>query len=77
MSASYVEHRPHASSEHVPTSHYVVIVDGKEVGGSFSTQAKAKDYACDANHHPVHVARQRHLQDRSQPAHWKVDQCKK
>ena len=75
MSASYVEHRPHATSEYAATSHYVVIVDGNEVGGNFSTQDSAKNYACNAGYHPVHVARQRHLHDRAQPAHWRVDPC--
>lgn len=64
MAAAYVEHRPHASSEHVPTSHYVVIVNGSQVGGNFSTQSEAKNYACKEGYRPVHVARQRHLQDR-------------
>ena len=75
MAASYVEHRPHASSEHTPTSHYVVIVNEKEVGGNFATQSQAKNYACKNEHRPVHVARQRHLQDRRQPAHWRIDPC--
>ncbi|MCR8560406.1 hypothetical protein KXD93_22320 [Mucilaginibacter sp. BJC16-A38] len=75
MAASYVEHRPHASSEHAATSHYVVIVNEKETGGEFSTQEKAKTYACDNGHKPVHVARQRHLQNRKEPAHWRVDPC--
>ncbi len=75
MAASYVEHRPHATSEHAHTSHYVVIVNGNQVGGNFSTQLSAKNYACTNGYHPVHVARQRHLQDRAQPAHWRVDPC--
>lgn len=75
MAAAFVEHRPHASSEHAPTSHYVVIVNNAQVGGNFSTQAAAKYYACRQGYRPVHVARQRHLQDRSQPAHWRVDPC--
>jgi len=75
MAAAFVEHRPHASSEHAPTTHYVVIVNGSSVGGEFSTQRAAKDYACNNGYRPVHVARQRHLQDRSQPAHWRVDPC--
>ncbi len=74
MSASFVEHRPHATSEHVPTSHYVVIVDEKEYG-PYSTQLEAKTAACNSGNHPVHVARQRHLQDKAQPAHWRVDPC--
>lgn len=75
MAAAFIEHRPHASSEHVPTSHYVIVVEGKEVHGSFSTQIEAKNTACSKGYRPVHVARQRHLQDRSQPAHWRVDPC--
>ncbi len=75
MSAAFIEHRPHATSEHTPTSHYVIVVDGKETGESFTTQSAAKDAACKRGYRPVHVARQRHLQDRSQPAHWRVDPC--
>ena len=75
MPASFVEHRPHASSEYVPTSHYVVIVNEREVGGNFATQVAAKNFACNNGYHPVHVARQRHLQNRAQPAHWRVDPC--
>jgi hypothetical protein len=75
MAASFIEHRPHASSEHVPTSHFVIVVDGREIGGNFSTQSAAKNYACQNNYRPVHVARVRHLQDRAQPAHWRVDPC--
>jgi hypothetical protein len=75
MAAAFVEHRPHSSSEHTPTSHYVVIVNEREVGGNFSTQIAAKNYACNEGYRPVHVARQRHLQDRAQPAHWRSDPC--
>jgi len=73
--AAFIEHRPHASSEHVPTSHYVVVVNGSETGTKYQTQADAKNAACTAGYRPVHVARQRHLQDRAQPAHWRVDPC--
>lgn len=74
MSAAYIEHRPHASSEHVSTSHYVIVVDGNE-SGNYSTQEAAKNAACAKGYRPVHVARQRHLQDRKNPAHWRVDPC--
>jgi len=74
MPAAFIEHRPHASSEHVSTSHYVIVVNGVE-NGSYSTQSAAKDAACRSGYSPVHVARQRHLQDRSQPAHWRKDPC--
>jgi hypothetical protein len=75
MAAAYIEHRPHASSEYAPTSHFVIIVDGRQVGRDFSTQEAAKDEACRGGYRPVHVARVRHLQDRAQPAHWRVDRC--
>ena len=74
MPAAYIEHRPHASSEHVPTSHYVIVVNDQEIG-HFTTQSAAKKAACDAKFHPVHVARQRHLQDRKNPAHFREDRC--
>lgn len=74
MPAAYIEHRPHASSEYAPTSHYVIIVDGREIG-PYGTQEAAKRAACNAKYHPIHVARQRHLQNRSQPAHWREDRC--
>lgn len=71
---AFIEHRPHATSEHVPTSHYTIVVNGKD-NGTYSTQQAAKKAACDAGYSPVHVARQRHLQDRAQPAHWRSDPC--
>lgn len=74
MPASYIEHRPHASSEHVPTSHFVIVVNGQETG-HFSSQREAKEAACSRGYRPVHVARVRHLQDKAQPAHWRVDPC--
>lgn len=74
MSAAFIEHRPHASSEHTPTSHYVIVVEGKEIG-VYATQNDAKDAACARGYRPVHVARVRHLQDKDQPAHWRVDPC--
>jgi hypothetical protein len=74
MPAAYIEHRPHASSEHVSTSHYVIVANGQEYG-PFTTQSAAKKAACDAGYHPIHVARQRHLQDRKNPAHFREDRC--
>jgi hypothetical protein len=75
MPAAFIEHRPHASSEHVPTSHFVIVVDGRETGDNYSTQEAAKNAACQKGYRPVHVARVRHLQDRAQPAHWRADPC--
>ncbi|HEY4063635.1 MAG TPA: hypothetical protein VGM30_17125 [Puia sp.] len=74
MAAAFIEHRPHASSEHVATSHFVIIANGEEIG-SFPTQSAAKDAACKKGYDPIHVARVRHLQDRKNPAHWRVDRC--
>ena len=74
MPAAYIEHRPYASSEYEPTSHFVIIVNGKEMG-KYSTQIAAKNAACANGYSPVHVARVRHLQDRAQPAHWRKDPC--
>lgn len=74
MPAAFIEHRPHATSEHEPTSHYVIVANGSE-SGRYSTQNEAKIAACKMGYSPVHVARQRHLQDRAQPAHWRVDPC--
>lgn len=75
IGTAFIEHRPHASSEHASTSHYVIIVNGREVEGTFAAQNAAKNKACERGYRPVHVARTRHLQDRSQPAHWRVDPC--
>ncbi len=74
MPAAFIEHRPHASSEYAPTTHFVIIVNEKEVG-LYTTQNAAKNAACEMGYHPVHVARVRHLQDRAQPAHWRKDPC--
>jgi hypothetical protein len=75
MSAAYVEHRPISSDKNAATDHHVVIVNGVSVGGKFDTQREAKDYACKEGYHPVHVARERHLQDRDSPDHWRKDPC--
>ena len=75
MAAAYVEHRPRSTDPDATVKHYVVIVNGKEEGGEFSTQKAAKEYACKNGYDPVHVARVRHLQDRDQPAHWRKDPC--
>jgi hypothetical protein len=75
MPAAFIEHRPYSTSEYAATSHYVIVVNGQEVGGSFTTQVAAKNSACAKGYRPVHVARVRHLQDRAQPAHWRVDPC--
>ena len=74
MSAAFIEHRPHATSEHVRTSHYVIVVDGTD-HGHYSTQKEAKEAACAKGYRPVHVARVRHLPDKRNPAHWEKYHC--
>jgi hypothetical protein len=66
---AYVEHRPLSSNKGAETTRHVVIVDGKEVKTT-NTQKEAADWAFSMNF-AVHVARERHLQDRDQPAHWR------
>lgn len=73
MAAAYIEHRPKSSDPKTTTSHYVIVIDGKE-HGPYSTQQAAKEAACKSGY-TVHVARVRHLQDRDQPAHWRHDPC--
>ncbi len=74
MAAAFIEHRPKSNDPNTATSHYVIVTGGKEQG-NYKTQKEAKDAACNAGYRPVHVARVRHLQDRDQPAHWRVDPC--
>jgi hypothetical protein len=74
MTAAFIEHRPKSPDPQTATSHFVIVVSGKEVG-SYRTQKDAKDKACSDGYRPVHVARVRHLQDRDQPDHWRVDPC--
>ncbi|KAB8309982.1 hypothetical protein EH228_11765 [Erwinia endophytica] len=66
---AYVEHRPTSTNKHATTEHHVVIVDGKEVKKT-NTQKDAADWAISMDF-VVHVARERHLQDRDTPAHWR------
>ncbi|WP_437891871.1 hypothetical protein [Phytobacter sp. V91] len=67
---AYVEHRPKASDKTAATTHHVVIVNGSEKHKT-DTQKEAAEWA-KAEGYAVHVARERHLQDRDQPAHWRV-----
>lgn len=74
MPAAYIEHRPKSTDKNSATTHHVVVVDGKEVS-EHKTQKEAKDSACRAGYRPVHVARERHLQNRDIPDHFRVDPC--
>lgn len=66
---AYVEHRPLSTNANDKTTHHVVIVDGKEVHKT-DTQLEAEQWAKDRDY-AVHVARERHLQNRDTPAHWR------
>lgn len=74
MPAAYIEHRPKSTDKTATTTHHVVVVNGSEVS-THTTQKEAKDSACRAGYRPVHVARERHLQDRDTPDHFRVDPC--
>lgn len=74
MTAAYIEHRPKSSDKNASTTHHAIVVDGKDIQ-SFKTQKEAKEAACKAGYRPVHVARERHLQDRDTPAHFRADPC--
>jgi hypothetical protein len=75
MSAAFIEHRPKSSELDAETSHFVIVLArGLEIG-SFKTQERAKNRAYAEGFRPVHVPRARHLQDREQPAHWRVEFC--
>lgn len=66
---AYVEHRPKSTNKDATTEHHVVIVDGKVVNKT-NTQKEAAEWANNEGY-AVHVARERHLQDRDTPAHWR------
>ena len=74
MTNAYVEYRPKSSDQTQGVTHHVVIVNEKEVKTS-TTQLEAEKWAC-AQGYTVHVARERHRQDRPTPAHWRKSDCK-
>lgn len=73
MANAYVEHRPRSDDQTHGITHHVVIVDGKEVN-IFDTQLEAEKWACEEGY-TVHVARERHRQDKPNPAHWREADC--
>ncbi len=66
---AYIEHRPLSTDSNARTSHHVVIVDHKEIKQTI-TQKEAADWARSMDY-TVHVARERHLQNRDMPDHWR------
>jgi hypothetical protein len=70
MAAAFIEHRPLASSPIASTTHHAVVVGGREIQ-SFKTQRDAAEWAKGQGYRPVHVARERHLQNRDVPDHWR------
>ncbi|TLY47477.1 MAG: hypothetical protein E6K53_16470 [Gammaproteobacteria bacterium] len=61
--------RPFASDPHAGTMHHAVVSGGREVA-QFKTQKEAAEWAKADGYHP-HVARERHLQNRDRPDHWR------
>lgn len=74
MPAAYIEHRPRSTDKTASTTHHAIVVDGKDIA-NFPTQKQAKEAACGAGYRPVHVARERHLQNRDTPDHFRSDPC--
>jgi hypothetical protein len=70
MTAAFVEHRPLATDISTATTHHVVIADYAQVHQA-KTQKEAADWAIANGYKPVHVARERHLQNRDRPDHWR------
>lgn len=74
MTNAYVEYRPKSDNQTHGVTHHVVIVNEAEVYKS-NTQREAEAWACSKGY-TVHVARERHRQDRPNPAHWRKSDCK-
>jgi hypothetical protein len=70
MAAAFIEHRPKSTDKNAATTHHAVVVNGSEVHTE-TTQKAAANWAIDQGYKPVHVARERHLQDRDKPDHWR------
>jgi hypothetical protein len=71
VAAAFIEHRPFASSPNTSTTHHAVVAGGRDVK-DFKTQKEAHDWAKTQGYSPIHVARERHLQNRDVPDHWRT-----
>jgi hypothetical protein len=70
MSAAFIEHRPLTTDPKAAATYHAVVVDGKDVK-DFKTQREAEEWAKAQGYSPIHVARERHLQNRDVPDHWR------
>ncbi|HEY2346797.1 MAG TPA: hypothetical protein VGH80_13130 [Xanthomonadaceae bacterium] len=70
MTAAFIEHRPLSSDRNAGTIHHAVVANGREVA-TFNTQREAANWAKAQGYSPIHVARERHLQNRDIPDHWR------
>jgi hypothetical protein len=70
MPAAFIEHRPLASNPNAGSTHHAVVVAGREIQ-TFKTQREAAEWARATGYAPLHVARERHLQNRDVPDHWR------
>jgi hypothetical protein len=71
MTNVYVEPRPKGRPEGSPIEDYVVESHADNPLASFKTQHEAIEWAKKNGHKP-HVARVRHLNDKSKPDHWRA-----
>jgi hypothetical protein len=67
----YVEPRPKGRPEGGPIDDYVVEDHAVHVLETFKTQHEAINWARTHGHTP-HVARVRHLNEKSKPDHWRI-----
>jgi len=70
MRPAFIEHRPLADHSEAVTTHYAIVVDGKEIK-ALKTQPEAAEWAKGKGYAPIHLARERHLQNRVVPEHWR------
>lgn len=71
MAKVYVEARPKSREPHSPITHYVVETSADDELHRSPIQQESIDWAKTHGHHPVMVARVRHLADKKIPDHWR------
>jgi hypothetical protein len=69
MATVYVQARPKGSQQGASVDDFVVENEVDRVLGIFSTQREAVEWAKRHDHRP-HLARVRHLNDKTKPEHW-------